>query len=523
LEPIGDYGGIVGMADMVETGEGAYTAFFHDDGRFIYNSGNYSGLFHVYAVDSEDGGMTWSEPRVVAHLPDVHLCEPGLIRSPDGKKHAMLLRENSRQKNSHICFSEDHGKTWSSPIEMPKTLTGDRHQSVYAQDGRLFISFRDMDKTSTTYGDWVAWVGTFNDLEEGNDGEYRVRLSDNHYRQDCAYPGVELLSDGTIFTTTYGHWDEGKQPYIRGIHLTLQELDELYSTLPRFHCYVLGRAQDGGLPHLGCEKICCTEARNQNREEYPACLGIHDTKTGRLLLVEATPAIEKQVALLHSLSGIEDRGRHPFDALLLTHAHIGHYAGLIQLGREVASTNEIPTYVTESMANFLSTNGPWSQLVELNQIELHVFPESETNSTTISPIEGLTVEAIQVPHRDEFSNTVAYKIHGPDNSVLFVPDIDRWEGNEQLLAQLLSGIDIAYIDATFYDGRELPNRDISQIPHPLMNDTMDLLQTFAEEHPSVIRFIHLNHTNPAFRDQAIQQQIEERGFRIAEQAERIGL
>ncbi len=233
LEPIGNYGGIVGMADLIETGSGEYTAFFHDDGRFISNSGDYTGLFHVYAVDSKDGGMTWSAPRVVAHLPDVHLCEQGLIRSPDGEKYAMLLRENSRKKNSHICFSVDDGKSWTTPVEMPETLIGDRHQAVYVMDGRLFISFRDTNKKSSFYGDWVAWIGTFEDLELGNDGAYRVRLSDNHHHADCAYPGVELLPNGTIFTSTYGHWDKGEKPYIRGVHLTLQELDHMLETKPK--------------------------------------------------------------------------------------------------------------------------------------------------------------------------------------------------------------------------------------------------------------------------------------------------
>jgi phosphoribosyl 1,2-cyclic phosphodiesterase len=523
LAPIGEYGGIVGMSDLIETGVGKYTAFFHDDGRFITKNGSNTGLFHVYAVDSIDGGLTWSTPRVVAHDPTVHLCEPGLVLSPDGNTYAMLLRENSRKKNSHICFSEDKGKTWSTPVEMPRSLMGDRHQAVYAEDGRLFISFRDTDKESETAGDWVAWVGTFEDLERGNVGAYRIRLSDNKHSWDCAYPGVELLPDGTIFTATYGHWDEGEQPYIRGVHLTLKELDEMLALDSRFHCYVLGRAQDGGMPHLGCEKSCCTNARASGLEEYPACLGIHDRETGKLLLIEATPAIESQVALLHKLSGEQERGRQPFDALLLTHAHIGHYAGLIQLGREVASTKAIPTFVTKRMANFLSTNAPWSQLVSLNQIDLQVFPETDGISTSFSPIDGLDVEAIKVPHRDEFSDTVAFKVRGPDKTVLFVPDIDRWDGHEKLLDKLLQDVDIAYIDATFYDGSELPNRDMSKIPHPMMIDTMKRLSAFAKENPGTIRFIHLNHSNPSFSDRGIQSQIRNRGFRIAQQGERIGL
>jgi len=228
LAPIGEYGGIVGMSDILETGEGMYTAFFHDDGRFIQNSGVATGLFYVYAVDSVDGGLTWSSPRVVAHDPSVHLCEPGIVVSPDGNRIAMLLRENSRTKRSHICFSDDKGVSWSAPVEMDASLIGDRHQAVYDDEGRLFISFRDTDKTSETAGDWVAWVGTFEQLELGYPGHYRIRLSDNKHSWDCAYPGVQCLPDGTIFTATYGHWDGGEQPYIRGVHINLAEIEQMW-------------------------------------------------------------------------------------------------------------------------------------------------------------------------------------------------------------------------------------------------------------------------------------------------------
>ena len=185
-------------------------------------------MFYVYAVDSTDGGLTWGEPRVVAHDPSVHLCEPGIVTSPDGSRIAMLLRENSRKKNSHICFSEDKGKTWSTPVEMNASLTGDRHQAVYDTDGRLFITFRDTNSQSPTAGDWVAWVGSFENLENGGEGEYRLRLSDNQHSWDCAYPGVQCLPDGTIFTATYGHWDAGEQPYIRGVHLDLAFIENQY-------------------------------------------------------------------------------------------------------------------------------------------------------------------------------------------------------------------------------------------------------------------------------------------------------
>jgi hypothetical protein len=220
LLPIGDYGGIVAVADLMQTAPGQYSAFFHDDGRFLRQGGRGTPGFEVYAIDTTDGGLTWSQPRVVVADPSVHLCEPGLVRSPDGARWAMLLRENSRSKNSHICFSGDKGKTWSTPVELPDALTGDRHQAVYLPDGRLLISFRDTHAESPWQGDWAAWIGTWEDLLRGGSGQYRLRLSDNHHRWDCAYPALERLPDGTVLAITYGHWIEGAQPFIRSVRLS---------------------------------------------------------------------------------------------------------------------------------------------------------------------------------------------------------------------------------------------------------------------------------------------------------------
>ncbi|MBI1314405.1 exo-alpha-sialidase [bacterium] len=229
LRKIGDFGGIVAMGCVVEqrTAPGHYMALFHDDGRFISNSGQRTNRFIVYKTESTDGGLTWSAPFAIATHKTAHLCEPGAIRSPDGKTIAVLLRENSRRHNSYVIFSRDEGQTWSTPRELPAALTGDRHTGVYAPDGRLFISFRDTTLVSPTKGDWVAWVGTWEDIVEGREGQYRVRLMDNTKGADCAYPGVLLLPDGTIVTTTYGHWLQGEAPYIVTIRLRLAELDAL--------------------------------------------------------------------------------------------------------------------------------------------------------------------------------------------------------------------------------------------------------------------------------------------------------
>jgi len=244
LEPIGDFGGVVTMSTVVSLQTpGHYLAFFHDDGRFIRGGDeekyriksphvpDYSSLtakpwrFWVYTTLSKNGGLTWSVPAPIAMLPDANLCEPGAVRSPDGKQIAVLLRENSRKYNSFVIFSDDEGLTWTEPKELPAALTGDRHVAKYTKDGRLFISFRDTTHVSPTKGDWVGWVGTYADIVNRTEGQYRVRIMDNTKGQDCTYPGVELLPDDTLVTTTYGHWTQDEPAYVVSVRFKLSELD----------------------------------------------------------------------------------------------------------------------------------------------------------------------------------------------------------------------------------------------------------------------------------------------------------
>lgn len=230
LKKVGDWGGIVVMGTVVDLNTpGNYVAFFHDDGRFFTDDPKQTKppTFNLLQTFSKDGGLTWSEPETILARSDVHLCEPGAVRSPDGKQIAILLRENRRQRNSFLIVSNDEGKTWSDPKELPASLTGDRHTAKYAPDGRLFISFRDQAYASPTKGDWVAWVGKYEDIVAGREGQYRIRLMDNHKGADCAYPGVEVLPDGTIVTTTYGHWTAGEEPYIMSVRLKLSEIDDM--------------------------------------------------------------------------------------------------------------------------------------------------------------------------------------------------------------------------------------------------------------------------------------------------------
>ena len=242
LEPIGHFGGVVAMSSVerLRSLDGELMALFHDDGRFFRRPTSrheripgFEPEFKVYKTISLDDGLTWSEPEVIAEHPEAHLCEPGLIRSPDGREIAVLLRENSRRFNSFVIFSPDEGRTWSRPVELPSSLTGDRHVGRYTPDGRLFITFRDQEPSSPWRGDWVGWLGRYEDLRRGGRepwaGEARVRLMDNRYAADTAYPGLELLPDGTFVTTTYGHFTPGEEPWIASVRFTAAELDEAAS------------------------------------------------------------------------------------------------------------------------------------------------------------------------------------------------------------------------------------------------------------------------------------------------------
>jgi len=248
LEPAGEWGGIVvmGFVEPLQTGKGHYIAMFHDDGRFIGGgdgefwgspAGERSDTMVLYQTFSYDGGLTWSYPEAIWQNSEIHLCEPGVVRSPDGRHLAVLLRENKRNKNSFVIFSDDEGKSWTGPRELPLSLTGDRHTGKYGPDGRLFISFRAISPENRRDGrpfetDWAGWVGTWDDIAGGKEGQYVVRLKENkategRWLYDTAYPGVEVLPDGTFVVTTYGFWETGEEPYILSVRFTLDELDRL--------------------------------------------------------------------------------------------------------------------------------------------------------------------------------------------------------------------------------------------------------------------------------------------------------
>ena len=239
LEQVGDWGGIVVMGGVIRLKDGRYLALFHDDGRFFAGSGKASDTFTVYKTYSADGGLTWSYPAAIIECDWADPCEPGIFRSPDGGQLLVLLRENSRKFNSFYITSNDEGEHWSPMTELPAALTGDRHTGQYTKDGRLFISFRDMAKGSPTWGDWVGWLGTYDDIIQGREGQYRILFKDNTYSADTAYPGVECLPSGMLVVTTYGHWIEGEQPYIVSTRFKPEELAQNFSPLPLRPCKIV--------------------------------------------------------------------------------------------------------------------------------------------------------------------------------------------------------------------------------------------------------------------------------------------
>ena len=247
---------------------------------------------------------------------------------------------------------------------------------------------------------------------------------------------------------------------------------------------LLGIAQDGGMPHAGCACVNCSRAWGDPAlRQFAACLAVVDRVNRQSWLIDATPDFREQLHALHNLAP-----DCPLAGILLTHAHVGHYAGLIHLGREVMGTRDVPVYATPLLANFLRDNAPWSQLVALRNIELRLLTPGK--ETRLGP--NLQVTPLLVPHRDEFADTVAFVVRGPARQLFYCPDIDSWDEWEHDLQSFVEEMDIALLDASFFSIKELAARDMSEIPHPLATDTAERLAGVDCD----VRLIHLNHTNP---------------------------
>lgn len=274
---------------------------------------------------------------------------------------------------------------------------------------------------------------------------------------------------------------------------------------------ILGTVQDGGSPHIGCKKSCCTglfEEPDKNRKVVS--LGIVDASNDTKYLFEATPDITIQMKALAQMS-TSSQQEVP-DGIFLTHAHIGHYTGLMYLGKEAMGAKQVNVFAMPKMKSFLESNGPWSQLVSNGNIRISPI----RNDEEISLSSDLKVIPLKVPHRDEYSETVGYRIIGPNKTALFIPDIDKWHKWERDIKAEIGKADYAFLDATFYDAAEINNRDISEIPHPFIIESMSLFEDLPEEEKEKIYFIHMNHTNPALDENSRQySRILEKGFNVA--------
>lgn len=277
-----------------------------------------------------------------------------------------------------------------------------------------------------------------------------------------------------------------------GVGCASYEVREIGGGLPSWVA-VLGAAQDAGRPQAGCREACCGSLGMPARV---ASLGLRGTEGW--LLVDATPDLPEQTAAMGSMPA----------AILLTHAHIGHYAGLVHLGFEAAATDRMPIWCTARMAQFLTTNAPWSALVEQGHIVLVVLDPG----SPFEPIPGLSVTSLTVPHRDEYTDTVGFSVARDGQRILYVPDIDSWDLWGQDVSGLAVTHDALILDGTFFSGDELPHRPLAEVPHPVVRRTMDRLQDVAGK----VWFTHLNHTNPLWDPtSAAWAEVTARGFNVA--------
>jgi pyrroloquinoline quinone biosynthesis protein B len=273
---------------------------------------------------------------------------------------------------------------------------------------------------------------------------------------------------------------------------------------------VIGTIQDGGSPHIRCEKKCCKFlSEEEKNKRLVSSLALVDLENYKLFLFEATPDIEKQLRLLNNNSKKE----LTINGIFLTHAHIGHYSGLMYLGKEALGAEKTPVFSMPKMSNFLMNNGPWSQLVDDQNIVINKILENKN----IVLNKNVSVFPIKVPHRDEYSETVGYYIKGRHKTALFLPDIDKWNKWNKSLIEVLKKVDYAFIDATFYDNKEIKNRDISEIPHPFVIETMNLLEDLSISERKKVYLIHMNHTNPLLDSSTKEYKtVINFGFNVAE-------
>ena len=303
---------------------------------------------------------------------------------------------------------------------------------------------------------------------------------------------------------------------IRVLHLIAFLIFSISVNSQSEYIYILGNTQDAGLPHIGCQHPFCEDSFNVYEEYYTTSIAVVNSDLKKYILFEATPDITFQLNNLKK--NIFDEFLLP-ESIYITHAHIGHYTGLMYFGREALGAKDLMVRVLPRMSNFLQNNGPWSQLVDINNIKI-----KEINfGLSTKELTNIYITPFQVPHRDEYSETAGYIIKGKNKKALFIPDIDKWEKWDRDLSQIAKEFDFLLIDATFYDSKEI-NRDISEIPHPLVTETIDLLSGLSIENRNKVYFIHMNHTNMMLDpDSELSRLVLSKGFNIARLGQKLYL
>ena len=278
---------------------------------------------------------------------------------------------------------------------------------------------------------------------------------------------------------------------------------------------VLGIAQDAGFPQADCDKEHCRQYWNGTVDKrLVVSLGLTDAATGQNWIFEATPDLPEQLHTLKTESGIDN-----LSGIFLTHAHIGHYTGLMYLGRESMGASNIPVYAMPQMSGFLNANGPWSQLVSQQNIAVNRL----TADSTVKLTDHVSVTPFLVPHRDEFSETVGYRIESAVKKVLFMPDIDKWHVWDKNISEQIRAVDAAFLDATFFSADELPGRNMAEIPHPYVEESLEQFSDLPASEKEKIIFIHFNHTNPLILDSPEREYVEKLGYRVASEGDMISL
>ena len=273
---------------------------------------------------------------------------------------------------------------------------------------------------------------------------------------------------------------------------------------------VLGTIQDGGIPHMGCSKECCTNYfENKSIRIGVSSIGVSNFKYETNYIVDVTPDVNFQLQALIGNTNPSEK----LDGIFLTHAHMGHYVGLLNFGRESLNSNNIPVYLMPKFFDFISNNGPWDQLVSLNNIKLQRIYDNEK----VILHNNLTFTPILVPHRDEYSETVGYIIEGEKKRALYIPDIDKWDKWDLSITKMIKNVDYAFLDGTFFDEKEINNRDISEIPHPFIIESLELFNNLENIDKAKVYFIHMNHTNPVLNKNSEEyKRVILSGFNVAE-------